>query len=241
LIVSLSRNWGAGPFAPGNLTLYWYDWALNINGTTRDAIVHSLLYGVAAATLAVVVATTVAYMSVRKLFRGAQVFGFLAMAPFVVPGIVLAIGFVAAYTHPPVLLYGTAGILIAAYATRFLPIAFSNSSSVLHGLTTDLENAARTLGAGRLRSLWTITLPLLRRGVLTSWLLVFIPALKELSASVFLFTSHTQVITTVIWDFSDAGNYEAVSTMGVLMMLITFVIVIVAYRVIGREVIRSAA
>lgn len=241
LVVSLSRNWGNGPFAPGNLTLYWYDWALNINGTTRDAILHSLLYGVAAATLAVVVATTVAYMSVRRLFRGAQVFAFLAMAPFVVPGIVLAIGFVAAYTRPPLLLYGTASILIAAYATRFLPIAFSNSSSVLHGLTTDLENAARTLGAGRLRSLWTITLPLLRRGVLTSWLLVFIPALKELSASVFLFTSHTQVITTVIWDFSDAGNYEAVSTMGVLMMVITFVIVIVAYRVIGREVIRSAA
>jgi ABC-type Fe3+ transport system permease subunit len=49
------------------------------------------------------------------------------------------------------------------------------------------------------------------------------------------------VITTVIWDFSDAGNYEAVSTMGVLMMVITFVIVIVAYRAIGREVIRSAA
>jgi ABC-type Fe3+ transport system permease subunit len=49
------------------------------------------------------------------------------------------------------------------------------------------------------------------------------------------------VITTVIYDFSDAGNYEAVSTMGVLMMLITFVIVVVAYRVIGREVIREAA
>jgi iron(III) transport system permease protein len=241
LIVSLSRNWGESPFAPGNLTLYWYDWALNINGTTREAIIHSLLYGIAAATLAVAVATAVAYMSVRKLFRGVQAFAFLAMAPFVVPGIVLAIGFVAAYTHPPLLLYGTAGILIAAYATRFLPIAFSNSSSVLQGLTDDLENAARTLGAGRLRALWTITLPLLRRGILTSWLLVFIPALKELSASVFLFTSHTQVITTVIWDFSDAGNYEAVSTMGVLMMVITFVIVIVAYRAIGREVIRSAA
>jgi iron(III) transport system permease protein len=163
------------------------------------------------------------------------------MAPFVLPGIVLAIGFFAAYTHPPLLLYGTAGILIAAYATRFLPIAFSNSSSILQGLTTDLENAARTLGAGRLRSMWTITVPLLRRGVLTSWLLVFIPALKELSASVFLYTSHTQVITTVIYDFSDAGNFEAVSTMGVLMMLITFVIVVVAYRVIGREVIRGAA
>jgi iron(III) transport system permease protein len=241
LVVSLSRNWAAGPFAPGNLTPYWYDWALRINGTTREAIVHSLEYGAAAATLAVVVATTVAYMSVRKLFGGVRVFAFLAMAPFVLPGIVLAIGFFAAYTRPPLILYGTAGIMIAAYATRFLPIAFSNSSSILQGLTTDLENAARTLGAGRLRSLWTITVPLLRRGVLTSWLLVFIPALKELSASVFLFTSHTQVITTVIFDFSDAGNYEAVSTMGVLMMLITFVIVIVAYRVIGREAIVRAA
>jgi iron(III) transport system permease protein len=241
LLVSLSKNWGTGPLAPGNLTLYWYDWALNINGTTREAIVHSVTYGAAAAGIAVVVATAVAFMAVRKLFFGAQAFAFLAMAPFVLPGIVLAIGFFAAYTHPPLILYGTAGILIAAYATRFLPIAFSNGSSILQGLTTDLENAARTLGAGRLRSLWTITLPLLRRGVLTSWLLVFIPALKELSASVFLFTSHTQVITTVIFDFSDAGNFEAVSTMGVLMMLITFVIVVVAYRVIGREVIRGAA
>jgi iron(III) transport system permease protein len=241
LLVSLSKNWSVGPFVPGNLTLYWYDWALFVNGTTREAIVHSLAYGAGAATIAVVVATAVAYMVVRKLFRGVQTFAFLAMAPFVLPGIVLAIGFFAAYTHPPLLLYGTAGILIAAYATRFLPIAFSNSSSILQGLTTDLENAARTLGAGRLRSMWTITVPLLRRGVLTSWLLVFIPALKELSASVFLYTSHTQVITTVIYDFSDAGNFEAVSTMGVLMMLITFVIVVVAYRVIGREVIRGAA
>jgi iron(III) transport system permease protein len=241
LLVSLSKNWSVGPFVPGNLTLYWYDWALFVNGTTREAIVHSLAYGAGAATIAVVVATAVAYMVVRKLFRGVQTFAFLAMAPFVLPGIVLAIGFFAAYTHPPLLLYGTAGILIAAYATRFLPIAFSNSSSILQGLTIDLENAARTLGAGRLRSMWTITVPLLRRGVLTSWLLVFIPALKELSASVFLYTSHTQVITTVIYDFSDAGNFEAVSTMGVLMMLITFVIVVVAYRVIGREVIRGAA
>jgi iron(III) transport system permease protein len=66
-------------------------------------------------------------------------------------------------------------------------------------------------------------------------LLVLIPALRELSASVFLFTPKTHVITTVIFDFSDAGNYEAVSTMGILMMLITFVIVIAAYRLMGRD------
>jgi iron(III) transport system permease protein len=161
------------------------------------------------------------------------------MAPFVVPGIVLAIGFFAAYSHPPLLLYGTAGILIAAYATRFLPIAYSNGASILQAINVDLENAARTLGAGRIRTLGAVTLPLLRTGLLTGWLLVFIPALRELSASVFLFTPRTHVITTVIFDFSDAGNYEAVSTMGVLMMVVTFAIVALAYRFIGKDVTRA--
>lgn len=238
LLVSLEHVWGKGPFASGNLTGYWYRWAIFDNATTRQAIEHSLEYSAGAATLAVIVATLVAYMVVRRMVPLTSLLGFTAMAPFVVPGIVLAIGFFAAYSHPPILLYGTAGILIAAYATRFLPIAFSNAASILRGINVDLENAARTLGAGRIHTLLSVTVPLLRTGLLSGWLLVFIPALRELSASVFLFTPRTQVVTTVIFDFSDAGNYEAVSTMGVLMMLITLLIVIVAYRFIGREVTR---
>ena len=235
LIVSLQQSWGRGPLAPGNLTLYWYRWAIVDNPVTRTAIVHSLEYSAAAASVALVVATLVAYLVLRRLVPFGRVLGFLAMAPFVVPGIVLAIGFLAAYSRPPILLYGTALILIAAYTTRFLPIAYSNSASILEGINVDLENAARTLGAGRLRALWAVTLPLLRRGLLSGWLLVFIPALRELSASVFLFTPRTHVITTVMFDFSDAGNYEAVSTMGLLMMVVTFAVVLVAYRFLGRD------
>jgi iron(III) transport system permease protein len=239
LLVSRSRVWGKGPFAPGNLGLYWYHWALVDNPTTRSAIVHSLLYGGAAATIAAVLATVIAYMASRRLARGTQVLGFIAMAPFVVPGIVLAIGFFAAYTHPPIVLYGTAGILIAAFATRFLPIAYSNAGALLHAINPDLENAARTLGASRPRTLATITVPLLRSGLLSGWLLVFIPAIRELSAAVFLSTPGTMVMTTVIFDFSDAGNYEAVSTMGILLMAATFVIVLVARRLAGGDVTRS--
>ena len=238
LLVSLQQSWGRGPLAPGNLTLHWYAWALFDNPTTRTAILHSLEYSAAAASIALVLATLVAYLVVRALVPLARVLGFVAMAPFVVPGIVLAIGFLAAYSRPPLLLYGTAFILIAAYATRFLPIAYSNSAAILQGINADLENAARTLGAGRLRALGEITVPLLRRGLLSGWLLVFIPALRELSASVFLFTPQTHVITTVMFDFSDAGNYEAVSTMGLLMMLVTFAVVLAAFRFLGRDVTR---
>jgi len=234
MATSLSRAWGRGP-VPGNLTLYWYQWALFINKPTQVALGHSLWYSATAACIALVVAVLVAYVVQRKLLPGAEILGFVAMAPFVVPGIVLAIGFFAAYARPPIVLYGTAGILIAAFATRFLPIAYSNATSIIRAVNPELENAARTLGCSQVHSLWAVTLPLLRRGLLAGWLLVFIPALRELSSAVFLFTPRTTVMTTVIFDLSDAGNYEAVSTLGIIMMLITFTIVVLAYRFLGRD------
>jgi iron(III) transport system permease protein len=158
------------------------------------------------------------------------------MAPFVVPGIILAIGFYSAFSRPPLMLYGTAWILIVAYATRFLPIAFSNLTAALQTLSVDLENAAQTLGAGRVRTLFSITLPLLRSGMLSAWLLVFIPALRELSCAIFLFTPATAVMATVIFDFSDAGNFEAVATLGIVIMAITLVLVAAMYRFLGRSV-----
>jgi iron(III) transport system permease protein len=234
LATSLSHVWSQGP-VPGNLTGYWYRWALFENGATRQAIGHSLMYGAAAASIAVIVAFLIAYTANRKLFPGAGALGFVCMAPFVVPGIVLAIGIYAAYSHPPLLLYGTAAILIIAFTTRFLPIAYSNLNTMVAAVNTDLENAARTLGATRLRALRTITAPLLRRGLLASWLLVFIPAIRELSSAIFLFTPRTATMTTQIFDFSDAGNYEAVATLAILILAITLTIVSVAYRFLGKD------
>ena len=234
LATSLSRIWSQGP-VPGNITGYWYHWALFDNEETRQAIFHSLWYGAAAATVAVVIAFLVAFTAQRKLFPGANVLGFVCMAPFVVPGIVLAIGIYAAYSHPPILLYGTAAILIVSFTTRFLPIAYSNLSNMIGQVNVDLENAARTLGASRIFSLWTITAPLLRRGVLASWLLVFIPAIRELSTAIFLFTPRTATMTTEIFDFTDAGNYEAVCTLAILILAITLIIITVAYRLLGKD------
>jgi iron(III) transport system permease protein len=232
LATSLSKAWGVGP-VPGNLTLDWYRWAIVDNQAARAAIQHSLLYAAAAATIVSVLAVITSYASIRRLVPGARILSFLAMAPFVVPGIVLAIGFYGAYARPPLLLYGTAWMLILAFATRFLPVAYSGSESALRGLDVDLENAVRTLGGSQLTTFRRVTLPLLRRSILANWLLVFVPSLRELSAAVFLFTPATAVMSTLIFDLSDAGNFEPVSALGILMMLLTFVLVALAYRVFG--------
>ena len=195
------------------------------------------MYSAAAATIALVLAAFCAYVAARRLLPGASLLTFIAKAPFVVPGIVLAIGFFSAYARPPLVLYGTAAMLIVAFATRFLPIAYSGSETALRALDVDLELAARTLGCGRLRTFGRIVLPLLRRTLLMNWLLVFIPSLRELSSAIFLFTPATAVMSTLIFDLSDAGNYESVSTLGVLMMLLTFALVSLAYRAFGGAVV----
>ncbi|HEV8636432.1 MAG TPA: iron ABC transporter permease [Chloroflexota bacterium] len=232
LATSLSRVWAKGPVA-GNLTLEWYGWALYGNPAARAAISHSLTYAAAAATIATVLALFTAYVAARGLLPAAHLLGFVAKAPFIAPGIVLAIGFFSAYARPPLVLYGTAWMLIVAFATRFLPIAYVGTEAALQTIDRDLELAARTLGSNQLGALRRVTLPLLRRAVLANWLLVFIPSLRELSSAIFLFTPATAVMSTLIFDLSDAGNFEPVSALGVVLMLLTFTLVGLAYRFFG--------
>lgn len=238
LRASFSRAWGQD-FTRGNLTLQWYHRVLFEQPLTRLAITNSLLYAAGAAILALVLGTLIAYVVRRRLVPGASALGFIAMAPFVIPGIVLAIGFFAAYTRPPLRLYGSAAVLIVAFATRFLPLAFSNSDNLIRAVGDDLELAARNLGASRLGTLRRITLPLLRRGLLGGWILVFIPALRELSVAVLLFTAKTKVMSTVIFELTEEGSYEQVATLGVLMLVLTFAIVVAGYRLIGGDFLSS--
>jgi iron(III) transport system permease protein len=233
LATSLSHTWAAGPL-PGNLSLEWYRWAID-NQAARAAIQRTVIYAAVAASIATILAVVTAYVATRRLVPGARLLAFIAMAPFVVPGIVLAIGFFTAYSRPPLVLYGTAWMLIVAFTTRFLPIAYSGSEAALQSIDKELENAARTLGGSQWTAFRRVTLPLLRRGLLANWLLVFIPSLRELSAAIFLFTPATAVMTTVIFDLSDAGNFEPLSALAIIMMVLTFLLVAIAYRAFGHS------
>jgi iron(III) transport system permease protein len=233
LLVSLSAAWGKGPFVPGNLSFQWYYRTFFDTVSARNSIGHSLIYCCVAATIAVTIATLVAYTRARRIVAGSALLGFLAMAPFIVPGIVLAIGFYAAYSHPPLKLIGTPWIMIMAFATQFLPIAYASGMSMFATLNVDLENAGRILGASRIAVLRLITAPLLRGALLSSWMLVFITSFRELSTAIFLFVGSTAVITTIIFDFSSSGYYESVCVLGIMMMLVVFSATLIVYGVFG--------
>ncbi len=227
VLVSLSRAWGLGP-VPGNLTFHWYRWAITENAETQRAIVNSLLYAGVAASFCMLLGILVAYIVERRLMRGASLLAALVAIPIVIPGIVLSVGFFSAYARPPLNLYGTGTIVIAAFVATFVPIAYAQAGSILKGIGPELERAARSVGASEARTLATITIPLMRGGLAAGWLLVFIPIMRELSVAIFLVSPKTNVMTTLIYNYKDGGNYEAVCAASVLLLAATLLIVLLA-------------
>src|SRR5207237_10142437 len=142
-----AKAWGTG-CGFDNLSLRNFHFVLFEHATAATSVWHSFLYASASATVATVIAVGVAYIVNRRLIPFADGLGFLCVAPFVIPGVVLAIGFYAAYAPPPLALYGTAWILILAFTTRFLPIGYVNARAAIRSLTAhpdrpDREHAGR--------------------------------------------------------------------------------------------------
>ena len=227
-----------GGFALSNLSLEHYHFILT-NDAVSNSIWNTLLLAVMAATAGTVLAGLIAYISQRRLIRGHQFLAFLATVPIAIPGIVLAIGLFAAYTREPMVLYGTLWILFIAYLTKYLPLAFQTSNAALTSIHPELEESARILGASPLAAFWEITVPLFRAGLIASWILIFMPSLRELSSSVLLFTTDTKVISVVILDFYEEGGLAIVSALGVLLLLMTVVIVTSAYKIVGRDFMKA--
>jgi iron(III) transport system permease protein len=198
-----------------------------------------LILAALSATVGTLLAALIAYISQRRLVRGSQYLGFLATAPLAIPGIVLAVGLFAAYTHKPFVLYGTLWILFLAYLTKFLPIAFQTSNAALMSIHPELEESSRILGANRLMVFKDVTVPLFKAGLVASWVLIFMPSLRELSSSVLLWTTNTKVISVVILDFYQEGRLDFVSVLGVLLMAITLIVVMISYRIIGRDFMKA--
>jgi iron(III) transport system permease protein len=232
---ALSRAW-AQPLTWDNFTLGNISFTFWQYSATRSAIVNTLELGVMTATVGALLAALLAYTVNRRLVPGSQLLPFLVLAPVVIPGVVLAVGLFITYTRPPLVLYGTLWILFAAYVTKELPIGYSQSDATFRGVHAELEEAGRILGGGRLRVLREITAPLAKSGIIATWCFIFIGVIRELSASIILFTPNTKVMSVVIMDLKEEGQFGAIAVLGLFMLLMTFATVALMQRLLGRDV-----
>ncbi len=216
LLTSVLRYYGA-PLAAASLTIRHFGYVVN-QETIRRALVNSTVLGVATATLTMALGTFIAYARVRARIRGAAAIDTLGMLPYAIPHTVIAMAMILAWARPPLALYGTLGIMLLAYLVAYMPYALRTTSATLEQVHGSLEEAARVAGAGPLRALRDVIIPLVRSGMIAGWILVFMSAFRELTMSILLFGLRTETIGVIIFNMQDSGYTQIAAALSVLVL-----------------------
>ncbi len=223
--VALQRLAVAFP-AASNFTLDHFREALSLNAV-RSALVNSLLLGFLTATIGVVITGLLAWVINRSRIPGRGALEYILMFPQAVPRLVFAFGMMWAWLAAPIPIYGTFWILLIAYLTVFLPLGIRTISGVLLQLDKSLEECGQVCGASWWHRMRTITMPLLRPGLLAAWLLLFIAAVRELGASILLQGPNSKVLTPSIVEAFFASSSELTAAMALIQTAVVGVVMVV--------------
>jgi iron(III) transport system permease protein len=227
------KNW-SGPLV-GNFSFEHWRFVFLEFSQTKLALINTFILGTSAATVGTILATMIGYLSIRQLVWGHRYLAFLATAPVAIPGIVLAVGLFLSYTTPPLVLYGTLAIIFLAYLTKELPVGYQQVAASLKSVHPELEDASRIFGATRLRALMDITAPLIRNGVIATWLFIFIGSIRELSATILLFTAKTKTVSVTMFDLRESNDWGPIAVLSIAMLVITFVMVAIINHFTDRR------
>ncbi|MGE0257871.1 MAG: ABC transporter permease [Alphaproteobacteria bacterium] len=166
----------------------------------RLALTNSLILGVCVATVGVAIMAVLVWIIYRSRAPGHSAIEYLVMFPQAVPRLVFGLALMQVWLIIPIPIYGTLWLMALAYFTVLMPLGVRTLSGVVLQIDKSLEECARVCGASWLYQMRTVTLPLLRPGIIAAWLLVFIASVRELGVSIFLVGSNAKVIAPSIID-----------------------------------------
>jgi iron(III) transport system permease protein len=203
------------------LTLEHYS-AVMQNKEFWRAVRNTMLLGLMGASATMVLGGIVAYVTVRTRWRGRKLIDTLAWLPWMMPGMVLGVGFLWAFAMlpGPIPIYGTIWALLLAYMALGTPIAVRVMSNAYHQLSFDLEECSRVHGASWWQTLWRILIALAWPTFAVGWVLTFFGIIRELSASILLYSVGSEVLSVVLLKLWANGQAEQVSVIGLMMMLL---------------------
>lgn len=193
-----------------------------------STITNTYLYGLAAILMVVVLGVLISYLTVRKKSFLMGILDTLTMFPYIIPGSVLGISFLYAFNKQPLLLSGTAIILIISLCIRRMPYTIRSSTAIIGQISPSVEEAAISLGATERKTFLKITVPMMMAGVLSGAIMSWITLISELSSSIILYTSKTQTLTVAIYvevirsNFGNAAAYSTILTLTSILSLLLF-------------------
>jgi len=205
-----------------------------------QALRNTMWLGVTGATATMILGSIVAYITVRTRWRIRKPIELMAWLPWMMPGIVLGIGFLWAFSLLPagVPIYGTLWALFLAYMALATPVAVRVMSGAYSQLSYDLEECSRVHGATWWQTFWRILLALAWPSFAVGWVLTFFGILRELSASILLYAVDTQVLSVLMLKMWSGGKPEEVSVIALFMLALVLVFRWVQLNLINKRISR---
>jgi iron(III) transport system permease protein len=221
-----------------NLTLDPYRFVFSYPDLA-STVWNSVLLSFGAATVVMLVTSVICWIVVKTKLPARWLLDNIASLPLVFPGIVLGLSIMIFYLNVDIGIYGTIWIMFIAYITRFMPYGLRYNTTSMLQIHKELEESAAMCGASWMTTFRRIVLPLLKPGLVAGWIYVMIVSIRELSTSILLYSPDTRVVSIVIWELWENGQYVELSALGVLFILSLFILVLVARWVGGRYGIRE--
>ena len=195
------------------------------NPLTLNSIYNAVEVGVMTALAGGALAFAIGYTIHRSHVPGRRAIDLLSTLPVAIPGLVIGVAYLWAWIGIPGGLYGTLWILALAFIARFMPDTVKSLSTSFLQIHRELEEAAWVCGRGMLGTIRTIVLPLASPGVIAAMTLLFVLSIRELGSSLFLYTSHTMVMSVLLLDYYEGGNLGKTAAFSLVQMVLLGVLI----------------
>ena len=201
------------------------------------AITNTLTLGLISLACIVFISVLIAYVTVRRSNAISSGLDVATMFPYIVPGSILGISLISAFNQKPLLLTGTAFILVVAFTIKRMPYTVRSSAAILRSIGISTEEASLSLGASNMKTFFKVTLPMMASGVFSGAIMSWITIITELSSSILLYTGRTKTMTIAIYTEVVRGNYGVAAALSTILTVITICSIFVMFSVTGsREI-----
>lgn len=195
---------------------HWrYAWSVGVN-SIRSTVFLALI----ATPITGILGMVIAFILVRKQFPGKKLLGLVSMLAFAVPGTVVGIGYILAFNEPPLLLSGTAMIIVLSFVFREVPVGIESGVASLIQIDKSIEEASTNLGASTGYTFARITLPLIRPAFLAGLFFAFTRAMTAVSAIIFLVSARWHHLTVLILSQTEIMRLGAASVLSLILIII---------------------
>lgn len=222
-----------GTVSTGKFTLENYKNTLFAKG--NNAVLNTYLFGLCAIIIILVVGVLISYMSQRKKSFITSILDTVSMLPYIIPGSVLGIAFLYAFNMPPLVLAGTAIIIILSLSLRRMPYTIRSSTAIISQISPSIDEAAISLGANERTSFLKVMLPMMLPGILSGAIMSWITIISELSSSIILYTGKTITLTVAIYAEVIRSNYGNAAAYSTILTLTSVISLLLFFKLSGNK------